>query len=474
MLQLSRKRGKRVGRILALAVLAALGPMPCRADRAVVVGVQAYTLPGAADLKGCVNDAKAMEEVLKRRGFRVRRLLDAEATKAAILKAIGDEGGQIRSDERFVFYFAGHGTNYAGFKNGRTASPGAFLLPVDADPKDVAGRFISARELGEAVAAVPAASRTVILDSCFSGGMSQYVMTKGVTKRPTRSRYWYPTWTGKGPVPEEANGRDGTSDVVQPASAGASICYYTAAKQDQKAYEWDYDKPHGIFTHTLVTHLKNAPEHVVWNDLHTKISSEVSSASLMGQQPLLAPPPFLDKAPFADAPPAQHKPLPLKSVWEAFHRERPGAGEVSLTITPNKKSLPVKRHFLLRVDVGTPGYLVLIEKFLDDKFYVLFPQSLAVKDAYVDPAQDFEFSNGVTYYGDAPGAQVVKAFLFRSRADAVALLEPFAATKGVVELARIKNLVRVPASQNDFFTSQIVFEITPADASGPVATAKKP
>src|SRR5205823_13156173 len=93
----------------ALAVFAgALLAGGARADTAVVVGVNQYGMLQHADLKGCVNDARAIAEGLRKYGFKVVVLADDQATRQGILGVIS----QLKStgNERVVFYFAGHGT----------------------------------------------------------------------------------------------------------------------------------------------------------------------------------------------------------------------------------------------------------------------------------------------------------------------------------------------------------------------------
>src|SRR5437016_5583666 len=116
-----------IGRIktwaTALAIMAgALLAGGARADTAVVIGVNHYGMLQHADLKGCVNDARAVAEGLRKYGFKVVVLADDQATRQGILGAIS----QLKSSsgERVVFYFAGHGTRGT---NGR-----AVLLPSNA------------------------------------------------------------------------------------------------------------------------------------------------------------------------------------------------------------------------------------------------------------------------------------------------------------------------------------------------------
>ena len=57
------------------------------AKRALCVGINDY--PGSnMDLAGCVNDAKDWRALLESRGYSVTQLLDAEATRANLVRAL--------------------------------------------------------------------------------------------------------------------------------------------------------------------------------------------------------------------------------------------------------------------------------------------------------------------------------------------------------------------------------------------------
>ncbi|KXK20199.1 MAG: Caspase domain protein [Armatimonadetes bacterium OLB18] len=141
-------------RLISALLFAALSAAS-HADYAIVVGVQHYpNAPGYAPLEGPVPDSKALSEVLALRfGFKVRTLLDADATKERILNEIKIAASSIGEDERFVFYFAGHGM----------MSPPS-LMPADAVADDPSGkgeyRTITPDELYAAVRQItPGAGR---------------------------------------------------------------------------------------------------------------------------------------------------------------------------------------------------------------------------------------------------------------------------------------------------------------------------
>jgi N-acetylmuramoyl-L-alanine amidase len=146
------------------------------AKRALLVGINDYTLArpdGKNNLGGCVADADAMARLLQRPalGFSpadVQRLGDRGATKAAVITALRDLMTVSQAGDVLCFYYSGHGT----------------YVPDDAS--GVAGRFAQAlycadgqplldRELAELVtnSLADGVNFTVILDSCFAGGMGE-------------------------------------------------------------------------------------------------------------------------------------------------------------------------------------------------------------------------------------------------------------------------------------------------------------
>src|SRR5690606_4919149 len=77
--------------------------------RALCVGINDY--PGAnMDLAGCVNDATDWQALLERRGYRVARLHDGEATRAALVEGLAELMTGAADGDSLVFTFSGHGS----------------------------------------------------------------------------------------------------------------------------------------------------------------------------------------------------------------------------------------------------------------------------------------------------------------------------------------------------------------------------
>jgi metacaspase-1 len=76
------------------------------AKKALCIGINDY--PGTeSDLSGCLNDAHDWAGILEARQFEVRKLLDAQATKAAMKRAIGDLIAGAAPDDTLVITYSG-------------------------------------------------------------------------------------------------------------------------------------------------------------------------------------------------------------------------------------------------------------------------------------------------------------------------------------------------------------------------------
>jgi uncharacterized caspase-like protein len=132
-------------------------------SRVLAVGIDAYAYVNG--LNECVSDARAIAQSLSA-DTKVVLAGEAEApvvTKQTVLGAIDDAVREAPSGgyATFVFHYSGHGDD----------SNGGLLIMADATKANpfASGTTINPTELLAAIAAVPAAVRVVILDSCNSG-----------------------------------------------------------------------------------------------------------------------------------------------------------------------------------------------------------------------------------------------------------------------------------------------------------------
>ncbi|MFZ2633409.1 MAG: caspase family protein [Desulfosalsimonadaceae bacterium] len=139
--------------------------------KALLVGVNKYKLPGS-DLQGCVNDATNVRDVLlKYFGFNVkdiRVLVDARATKKAILARLIWLVKNVKSGDRILFHFSGHGSQIRDRDGDELKDHlDEILCPHDMDWD---GTYIADDELKAIFSTLPAGVHLdVLLDSCHSG-----------------------------------------------------------------------------------------------------------------------------------------------------------------------------------------------------------------------------------------------------------------------------------------------------------------
>jgi len=134
---------------------------------ALVIGINDYAAP-MPRLKTAVSDATSVADLLKGQyGFQVTMLLNQDATRDNIFKAITHFRKSLAENDSFLIYYAGHGSF-----DRETAK--AYWLPADADPDPlVTSRDISADDLTTEVRGLAARHVIIISDSCFAGDISR-------------------------------------------------------------------------------------------------------------------------------------------------------------------------------------------------------------------------------------------------------------------------------------------------------------
>ncbi|MDE0058146.1 MAG: caspase family protein [Defluviicoccus sp.] len=199
---------------------------------AVIIGNGNYT--GTGKVLFAHRDAAAFRRyVLDVLGFDAANVIYLQdATQAQMIGVFGnaqdargklwfyldpDEGRKL-SD--VVVFYSGHGMPGLNEK-----TPGAYLLPVDANPTNPRLNGYSVDLLYRNLGKVPARTVSVFLDACFTG--------RGGDGKPHLKA---------SPVIQKA----GLPDSVAP-----NMTVLTAARHDQLAY-WDTKAGHGMFTHHLL------------------------------------------------------------------------------------------------------------------------------------------------------------------------------------------------------------------------------
>ncbi|MET0145584.1 MAG: caspase family protein [Ilumatobacteraceae bacterium] len=157
---------------------------------ALLVGIDAYD-PPMPPLFGCRNDIEALAELLRNRSGRpldLRLLLDAEATRDAVVEAFRAHLGQAGPDDVALFAYAGHGSEEPAPPEVADVEPTGRIqtLILHDCNRRVGGklrRALADKELALLLAEVSqsGAHVVVILDCCHAGGGTRdpFVRTRG-------------------------------------------------------------------------------------------------------------------------------------------------------------------------------------------------------------------------------------------------------------------------------------------------------
>lgn len=417
-------------RLLLLLLLLSQGAL---ADRALVVGVDRYPFlrPGAT-LRGAVNDANLMAERLRSLGFEVEVLTDDQAKIESIRQAFARQKAALKPNERFVFYFAGHGT----------LSDQPYLLPFDSQDRTFKGD-LSETELHKLLADLPARYRTVILDACFS---ESFLASRGLGLSQ-RSRY-YP----------KAPARGLTAQGDQPAITQASVTYFVASRENEGAREDEFQGVvHGVFTYYLASALLQPRP--TWGNLQAVVSARVAQHLEDQQHPTLTGGAY--KRPvFGGEPPPSNQPV-ASNLWELFHADVADPSRLSLAMSPNRSALSVGEKMRFTVDVRTPGYLVLLEHGVSGKIQRLFPLSNSLEAARVQPGKIEIPGPEQAFAPDRPGVERIRAFLLESPEEARQLLDAYETVDGADYSAFARALEQRPVTTpaEGRWTSELNFEV---------------
>lgn len=207
--------------------------------RAVVVGVNSYHDENIEDLRWARHDAECVAGALSRSIHPSERqictLLDGEATKTRILKAIGEELPRLQKPEDIVLlYFAGHGCpEFAGSPD----TTSRYLAACDTEYESVFATGIDLeRDLARLLQRCHAVGQVVVfLDACFSG------LAGGRSFRGASLQHAVEMFRG-------------TTLSLKDLDLGEGRAVMAACKDDQFARE-DDQLEHGLFTYHVLNQL---------------------------------------------------------------------------------------------------------------------------------------------------------------------------------------------------------------------------
>ena len=223
--QLAERQDEIVSDVDTLPVVNA---KPVKNRYAVVIGIENYRQKlQKADY--ATRDAKKVRDYLtKVLGYpeeNVITLLNEQAAKSDLEKYLDQWlANNVEKDGSVFIYYSGHGTP-------NPANGEAYLVPYDGDPTFIDQTGYSLKRLYQSVSRLPAKTKIVCLDSCFSGAGGKSVMAQG-TRPAVFPTDTMPVMTG--------------DMIVITSSQGSQISTSYA------------EKGHGLFTYYLLRGIKGA------------------------------------------------------------------------------------------------------------------------------------------------------------------------------------------------------------------------
>jgi uncharacterized caspase-like protein len=256
------------------------------AKNALCIGINNY--PGThMDLQGCVNDANDWAAALAERGFKVAKLIDDQATKATMVKAMNDLIGKAGKGDSLVITFSGHGTYQPDEDGDEVDGLDEALCPYDLQTK---GEALIDDEIRAIFGARKAGVRIVLIsDSCHSGTVTR--ATAAEKDADTRPRFMpMGNWLPARLLPKDRAGKPATT-MVAPAGTSPLLGAYSnklgdlllsGCKEGPNNYSYDAriaGRYNGAFTYYALKALKGLKAEATYADWHKAIVKYLPSAS---------------------------------------------------------------------------------------------------------------------------------------------------------------------------------------------------
>jgi hypothetical protein len=273
------------------------------AKQALCIGINDY--PGTQnDLKGCVNDANDWAATLSARGFTVSKLLDSQATKAAMVAGFKTLIGAAKAGDTVAITFSGHGTLAPDTSGDESDGYDEALCPYDIHQ----GQVLIDDEIRQLFSKRPAGVRLILIsDSCHSGTVTRNAPADPDATGASRIRFLpLASWLPAEQLPKGSNGKPlnvlSLTQAVSPwrgVVSGAGDLLMAGCEEGLDHYSYDANfnqRPNGAFTYYAIRALKTLSAKATYRDWHTAIRRSLPSTNypqkpqLVGTKATLASP----------------------------------------------------------------------------------------------------------------------------------------------------------------------------------------
>lgn len=252
--------------------------------RALCIGINDYPVPDA-DLKGCVNDAKAWAKLLVDHfdfpKTDVALLLDKKATKVNIVKGIKALLAGAKRGDVLVLANSGHGTYVADRSGDEPAYDEAMC------PYDIRDNLIVDDELRELFAGLARGVRlTVLSDSCHSGSVTRAVPPE-FTPNDSRPRFIAPSRVGRrGMAADKLRRAKSKHKTTFPESEMGEVLL-SGCRSDQFSFDARFGNKHfGAMSFTALGIIAAAKHKITYAELHKQLVPALVAANF-DQEPQL-------------------------------------------------------------------------------------------------------------------------------------------------------------------------------------------
>ncbi|MEZ5292397.1 MAG: caspase family protein [Vicinamibacterales bacterium] len=256
--------------------------------RALLFGIDDYA--NIRPLDGCANDSRLVRRLLVERfGFpeaNVTQLLNAEATRAAMLAAFDALIAATGDDDVVVVHYAGHGSQMRDREGDEPSGFDSTLMPWDTGRAPLENRDITDDEIHLKLEALSAKTPhiTLLVDACHSGTITRDAFgakTRAVEPDLRPVSQLPPSPIPGGRLPRTRSGASGWLPL------GDRYVLISGCRDDEEAMEYvpaDGSGPNGALTYFLCQELGKAAGTTTYRDVFEAVSARVTAYN-RGQHP---------------------------------------------------------------------------------------------------------------------------------------------------------------------------------------------
>jgi hypothetical protein len=237
-----------------------------------------------SDLAGCLNDAADWEEALVQRGFEVSKLLERDATAAAIMENLARLIERLSYGDILVWTFSGHGSWVPDDSGDEPDGRDEIICPYDITE----GIWITDDQITEVFSKKKAGARIIMLsDSCHSGSVSRMSTALAPNPRGQKIRFLPPSAFMTERDISDVRGFS-IARASKPVGSSASLLISGCRDREFSYDAWFGDRANGAFTRAAIDSLEEMHSPASYRDWHKKIRTKLPSAEYPQTPQILA------------------------------------------------------------------------------------------------------------------------------------------------------------------------------------------